>query len=219
MSRVQISGSVVRRRVGPWTAGAHELLRRLPAGIGPKPLALDDEWETLTWVPGAVGARPLSADVRSDEALVSVARLLRRFHDAAPGWCHNDVGPWNVVFEGSQAVGLIDWDLAGPGPARSDVASAVWHFAPLYDDSECIRIGWPAVPDRPARAELFCAAYGVPLDAAMWEAVAERQRWYLSQVLDARANPDQPGAEPWLKVDPAAVVADMRWIAEADTGR
>lgn len=217
MARVVLDGDVVRRQAGPWTAGVHELLRSLPDGIAPRPVALDDAWETVTRISGAVGERPLSPEVRSDEALVSVARLLRRFHDAAAGTCHNDVGPWNVVFRGSCAVGLIDFDLAGPGAAVSDVASAVWHFAPLYDDAECIRIGWPAVPDRLARAELFCRAYGVPLDAVVWESIGERQRWYLSQVLAARAHPEAPGAEPWLKVDPASVVADMRWIAEVGT--
>lgn len=212
--RVVVDGEVVRRRVGPWTAGVHELLRTLPADVVPQPLSLDDEFETLTCLPGEVGTRPLSADVRSDEALVSVAVLLRRVHDAAPGWCHNDVGPWNVVFESRRAAGLIDWDLAAPGPAASDVASAVWHFAPLYDDAECRRIGWPTVPDRMARAARFCAAYGIALDEALWQAVADRQHWYLEQVLAATADPAVPGAEPWLKVDPADVMADMRWIAE-----
>jgi len=209
---VVVDGGVVRRQVGPWTPFVHRLLADLPDGIGPRPVALDGEWETLTWLPGVVGLRPLSAAVRSDAALVSTARLLRRFHDAAPGVCHHDVGPWNVVFRGEEAVGLIDWDLAAPGAPAADVASAVWHFAPLYDDAECVRIGWPEPPDRLARVERFCAAYGLPVDAALWESVAERQRWYLCQVLAAASAPHAPGASPWLKVDPAVVVADMAWL-------
>lgn len=213
-ARVQVlDGGVVRRPAGPWTAGVHDLLRALPDGIGPRPVSLDDEAEVVTWLPGAVGERPLSADVRSDEALVSTARLLRRFHDAAPGWCHNDVGPWNVVFDGPRAAGLIDWDQAGRGPALSDVALAVWHFAPLYDDAECVRIGWPEPPDRWGRAARFCEAYGVPADDGLRAAVAERQAWYLGRVLAARAAPQAPGAASWLKVDPALVRRDMGWIA------
>jgi Ser/Thr protein kinase RdoA (MazF antagonist) len=211
--RVRVDGAVVRRRTGPWTPFVHALLRRLPDGIGPRPVGLEGEWETLTLVPGAVGERPLSDEARSDDALVSTARLLRRFHDAAPGVCHNDVGPWNVVFDGPSAVGLIDWDQACPGPARSDVALALWHFAPLYDDAECVRIGWPEPPDRVARVRRFCAAYGTPVDAALWESVAARQRWYLRQVLAAVTAPHAPGASAWLKVDPALVRRDMAWLA------
>ena len=215
--RVHLLGSVVRRPVGPWTESVHALLASLPDGIGPRPVSIDGEWETVTRIEGVVGERPLSDDVRSDEALASVAALLRRFHDAADGVCHNDVGPWNVVFSGRRAVGLIDWDLAGPGSARSDVALAVWHFAPLYDDAECVRIGWPAPPDRLARVRLFCDAYGVPVDAALWEAIGERMRWYRQQVLSAHASPTAPGSAPWLKVDPVLVERDMAfvtWIAE-----
>lgn len=216
--RVVVDGAVVRRPAGPWTPSVHRLLASLPDGIGPRPVSLDDEWEVVTRIDGVVGERPLSDDVRSSEALVSVAELLRRFHDAVDGaWCHNDAGPWNVVFSGPRAVGLIDWDLAGPGAAVSDVASAVWHFAPLYDDAECLRIGWPAPPDRLARVRLFCDAYGIACDERLWDAVRERMRWYRAQVLAAQAAPATPGAAPWLKVDPALVARDMAfvaWIAE-----
>jgi aminoglycoside phosphotransferase (APT) family kinase protein len=188
----------------------HDLLRSLaPLGIAPRPVALDDEWETVTFLDGVTGDRPLSDDVRSDAALVSTARLLRRFHDAAPGMCHNDIGPWNVVFDGPEAVGLIDWDEARPGPALSDVASAVWHFAPLYDDAECVRIGFPGPPDRRLRVEVLAAAYGIAVDGALWSAVQSRQQWYLDRVLAARAAPGLPGAAPWAKVDPALVRRDI----------
>jgi hypothetical protein len=211
---VVVDGDVVRRRTGPWTPFVHRLLRRLPDGIAPRPVALDRRggWETLTWVPGEVGARPLSEAVRSDAALVSTARLLRRFHDAAPGVCHHDVGPWNVVFQGDEAAGLIDWDLAGPGDPRADAASAVWHFAPLDDDAECVRIGWPDPPDRMRRVRLFCQAYGTAVDDSLWESIAERQRWYLCQVLAAVSAPQAPGASPWLKVEPGLVARDMAWL-------
>jgi hypothetical protein len=207
-----LTARLLRRPAGPWSPAVHELLRSLPDGIGPRPVALDGPWETVTWVEGTAGMRPLTADVRSDAALASVAALLRRFHQAAPGWCHNDLGPWNVVFDGPTAVGLIDWDQAEPGPAVSDVALAVWHFAPLYDDAECVRIGWPAPPDRRARAALFCSAYGMPADDGLWAAVRERQAWYLGRVLAARAAPDAAGAAQWAKVDPILVRSDMAFL-------
>jgi hypothetical protein len=206
----------VRRPAGPWSPFVHALLESVvPLGLAPVPVALDESWETVTWIDGVAGERPLSDDVRSDEALVSVARLLRAIHDAFDGAvCHNDVGPWNVIFEGRDAVGLIDWDLAGPGPRIWDVAGAAWHFVPLYDDAECLRIGWPSVPDRMRRVELFVAAYGLPMArAALFEAVADRQRWYLDQVLTARACPSAPGSAPWLKVEPDLVGRDMAFLS------
>jgi Ser/Thr protein kinase RdoA (MazF antagonist) len=68
---------------------------------------------------------------------VSVADLLRRYHLAAASFdpagyqwprpiparfrtglvSHNDVHPANVVFRDGQAIGLIDFDWAGPGSA------------------------------------------------------------------------------------------------------
>jgi hypothetical protein len=213
------SGRAHRRPAGPWSPFVHSLLRELPEGIGPRPVALDGAWETVTWVEGEAGMRPLSDDVRSDEALASVGGLLRRFHDAAPGVCHNDVGPWNVVFDGRRAVALIDWDMAGPGAGLGDLALAAWHFAPLYDDAECLRIGWPSAPDRLGRVGLLCEAYGVRLDARVWAAVADRQRWYLGRVVAAQADPDRPGAASWAKVDADLVRRDMAWIAETRPAR
>lgn len=215
---MELLGSVVRRPAGPWTAEVHRLLRSLPDGIGPRPVSLDGEWEVVSRIDGVVGERPLSDDVRSEDALVSLASLLRAFHDAAPGVCHHDVGPWNVVFQGRHAVGLIDWDLAGPGAPLSDVALAAWHFAPLYDDAEAVRVGWPAPPDRLARVRLFCDAYGLPVDGALWEAIGERMRWYRAQVLAAMASPTAPGSQPWLKVDPGLVDRDMAYVTRIAEG-
>lgn len=36
--------------------------------------------------------------------------------------CHGDVGPWNMVSQGDEAVGLIDWDFLHRGPRLDDVA-------------------------------------------------------------------------------------------------
>ncbi|HZQ27186.1 MAG TPA: phosphotransferase [Acidimicrobiales bacterium] len=217
-SRVVVDGAVVRRRVGPWTAGVHDLLERLAAAGfdgAPRIVGLGPDYEVVSWVPGTVGERPLTEAVRSDAALASVARLLRRFHDAARGMCHGDIGPWNVVFEGTEAVGLIDWDLSGAGSWWDDVAAAIWHFAPLYDDAECVRVGWPSPPDRVARVRIFLAAYGRSLDGeALRRVIEQRQASYLAAVRAAHADPTAPGAEPWLKVDPGLVERDMAFLEQ-----
>ena len=92
----------------------------------------------------------------TDEALVSVADLLRRYHRAAASFdpagyawprpvparyrtglvSHNDVYPANVVFRDGRAVALIDFDLAGPGSAAWDFAAAARSFVPLLDEAD-----------------------------------------------------------------------------------
>ena len=66
-----------------------------------------------------------------------VDRLFRDLHDhtTAVGadipivQCHGDVGPWNVLVDGDQ-IGVIDWEVAGDGPALTDLlyASIHWTF-------------------------------------------------------------------------------------------
>jgi len=98
-----------------------------------------------------------------------VLRLLRTVHDASVGWdppldapfcvpdveseaeavwCHGDVGPWNMVWHGDDAVGLIDWDFLHRGPRLDDVAYALQWFTPARDDE--MALTWhhfPTVPD------------------------------------------------------------------------
>ena len=49
---------------------------------------------------------------------------------------HNDVHPANLVFRDGRAVGLIDFDLAGPGSAAWDFAAAARYWAPLQDEQD-----------------------------------------------------------------------------------
>ena len=86
-------------------------------------------------------------------ALREVAQIIRRFHDATltfvpppdARWrgivgapdageviCHNDLGPFNVVFARGHRSAIIDWDNAAPGPRLWDIACALWRFAPLW---------------------------------------------------------------------------------------
>jgi hypothetical protein len=77
-----------------------------------------------------------------DQGLRNFARLLRDYHDACAGFSpppgatwsagagspgdhevvrHGDFGPWNVVWQDDQPVGIIDWDFARPAPRLHDV--------------------------------------------------------------------------------------------------
>ena len=67
--------------------------------------------------------------------------------------CHNDFGPWNVVWRRGEPVGLLDWDFAGPGAALDDVAYALTHLSTrtfghgfgislIFFGVECIILGY-----------------------------------------------------------------------------
>lgn len=153
--RVHRVGDTVRRPLRPTSAATHALLRHLEdVGFdgGPRVLGIDEAGrEVLSYVPGEAVTAPAPAWGLTDAALVSVGRLLRRFHDAAasfdptpytwphaapapfagPGIAHNDPNLDNVVFRDGVAVALIDFDLAAPGAPVWDVAATARLWAPL----------------------------------------------------------------------------------------
>jgi hypothetical protein len=182
--RVTRVGDTVRRpQSGAATWALLEHLERAGFDGAPRFLGLDDRGrEMLTYLPGEAAIEPLQDWVWSDDALVSVAELLRRYHDAAAtfdvaahAWpdfapppfrgglvCHNDPNLDNVIFADGVAVGLIDFDLAAPGSAAWDVACAARLWAPLRDERD--------LPEELRgrtleRLRLFADAYGlIPRD-------------------------------------------------------
>jgi len=172
----------------------------------PRFLGMDEQGrEVLTYIDGVCGgdgyldgivrgAEPW-AMVVPEEGLRRMARFLRDYHDAVedyrpnPGsaWaggqgltgeviCHNDPGPWNIVWRDGFPVGIIDWDLAAPGRRLHDVAYALEWVAPFCSDEECLR--WRRFehpPDRSARIEVFAEAYGLSTTAGLVDEVIEQQ--------------------------------------------
>jgi len=145
-----------------------------PQGIDP------DGRERLSFVPGDVAVPPYPEWVQRDDALASVATLLRRFHDAAASFdpcphewsdemadplggaivCHNDVCLENVVFRDGAAVALLDFDFAAPGRPRFDLAAMARMCVPIDSDENAQRFGWSPA-DRPARLRVVADAYGL----------------------------------------------------------
>ena len=181
--RVVRVGDTVRRPAGPHTDAIFALLRHLAdAGFdgAPRPLGRDERGrEVLTYLPGAVPIAPFPAWSMTDEALVSVARLLRRFHEAGAGFdaaahawstemadpqggsllCHCDVCPENVVFRDGEAVGLLDFEFVAPGRRVWDVAATMGMWASLRPGDE--RSEGMESLDALARARVFADAYGL----------------------------------------------------------
>jgi hypothetical protein len=179
--RVTRVGGTVRRP--PSSAAAWALLEHLER-VGfegaPRFLGVDDQGrEMLSYLPGEAAIEPVEEWAWTDEALVSVAELLRRYHDAVASFdpaghawpdfvpgefrdglvSHNDPNLDNVIFSGGVAVGLIDFDLAGPGSAVWDVTCAARLWAPLREERD--------LPERLRgrsleRLRLFVDAYGLP---------------------------------------------------------
>jgi hypothetical protein len=158
--RVSRVGNTVRRPRRPTSAATWALFEHLErAGFdgAPRFLGVDDRGrEMLSFIPGEAAIEPYQGWALTDEALVSVAELLRRYHDAAAAFdaaghswpdfvpaefrdglvSHNDPNLDNVIFADGVAVGLIDFDLAGPGSAVWDVACAARLWAPLRDERD-----------------------------------------------------------------------------------
>jgi Phosphotransferase enzyme family len=139
VSRVGDTVRRPRRPTSPATWAVLDHLERVGFDGAPRFLGVDDRGrEILSFIPGEAAIEPHQDWALTDEALVSVAVLLRRYHDAAASFdssehdwpefvppefrdglvSHNDPNLDNVIFSGGVAVGLIDFDLAGRGVGR-----------------------------------------------------------------------------------------------------
>ena len=196
--RVVRVGAHVLRLSNPHSAAIHAFLSAVrdagfdgasaPVGIDP------DGRERLVFIDGDVPLPPYPDWVQSDEAIVSVAVLMRRLHTAAaafdptglrwsremadvlggPVVCHNDVCLENVVFRDGVAVGLLDFDFAAPGRPVYDLAQMARMCVPIDDDANAARMGWHGA-DRPARLRSVAEAYGLeqPERAELLEILTE----------------------------------------------
>jgi hypothetical protein len=159
-------GDTVRRPLNPSSPLIHALLRHLEA-VGftgaPRFLGIDAAGrEVLSYISGEVAGRPRPAWIGDEDRLVSVARLVRAYDDAAatfvppegidPGGGlgadadlppappyepeligHVDITPENVVFRDAQAFALIDFDLAKPATRADEMFNVMLWWAPLAD--------------------------------------------------------------------------------------
>jgi len=154
-------GHKVHRPSGPWTTLVHAFLRDLRASgfnSAPRPFGLDEQGrEILSFIEGEVSNYPLSRNAASMNTLSSAAKLLRRYHDASQNFlaglnpekntwqfparhpqeviCHGDFAPYNLVLDGENAIGLIDFDTCHPGPRVWDIAYALYRWAPFTNPS------------------------------------------------------------------------------------
>jgi hypothetical protein len=233
-------GDTVRRPMQPSSAATHDLLghlERVRFDGAPRFLGVDAQGrEVLSYVHGVAPIDPYPAWAHADEALASVARLLRGYHDAVesfdPGdhhWptvipagfgpllvSHNDPNLDNVVFRDGQAVALIDFDLAAPGSRIWDVCVAARLWCPLRADVD-------VHDERRGRSlerlRLFVDAYG--LDAAqrglLLEALIPSHDW-IYDFIEAAARAGRGGfANYWTGDVPARTRRTREWMTATAT--
>lgn len=195
-------GGTVRRKADP-NPYVYDLLKHLEAqgfAHSPRFLGRDEQGrEILTYLEGDVPGNnypEIEPYMWSDHVLTQLAKLLRSYHDATTGFvtphesvnrypdetrnevvCHNDAALYNIVFNDQQPVGMIDFDMAGPGPRLWDIAYTLYTsvplagFAPGDKDREVVPYDRELHATlRKRRIELFFQSYGidVPSDFKDW---------------------------------------------------
>ena len=229
-------GDTVRRPWRPTSPSTWALLdhlERVGFDGAPRSLGVDDRGrEILSYIPGEAAIEPYQDWALTDEALVSVAALLRRYHDAAASFnaagrswpdfvpaefrdgliSHNDPNLDNVIFSDGVAVGLIDFDLARPGSAVWDVTCAVRLWAPLRDERAAPDEGRGRSLDR---LRIFIDAYGLDrrdrlrvVDAA----IQTHERCY-RVVRTALGGGHETFGRMWREGGQARADRTRRWIA------
>jgi hypothetical protein len=177
-------GDVVVRPAPAHAAAIHAFLRRLRRqGFdgAPVPRRLTGGSEELDFIAGEVAVPPYPPWSLTDDALASVAGLLRRLHDAAgqvpvdaavdwprdladprggPLLCHNDVCVENVVFAGGRATAVLDFDFAAPGRPAWDLAMTARYWVPVLDPRSA-EVSRRAHLDPVRRLRLLVDAYGL----------------------------------------------------------
>jgi hypothetical protein len=235
--RVTRVGDTVRRPQRATSPATHALLRHL-AEVGfpgaPRFLGIDEQGrEVLSYVGGAAVTPPYPPWALTDDALVSVAHLLRDYHravssfDPAPyAWpssapapfageliSHNDVNLDNVVFREGRAVALIDFDLASPGSRVWDVAGAARLWTPLRPEAYIDAGRRGRALDR---FRLFVDAYGLTgadRDAVV-PAVRRSHEWSYDIVGTAAANGHDGFSDYWAGGARERAAATYQWYLD-----
>ena len=154
ISNVYRLGDTVRRELKPDSTKIHKLLKHLENNgfsYAPKFLGIDEKGrEILSFIEGEAGNDPLKKYMWSDDVLREIAKMLRLYHDAVSDFplsndwtpidntpqkmevlCHNDFARYNIIFNGEKPIGIIDFDVAGPGPRLWDIAYTLYTCVPL----------------------------------------------------------------------------------------
>ncbi|KKI91378.1 aminoglycoside phosphotransferase [Bacillus sp. SA1-12] len=190
VSNVYRSGDTVRRELKPDSVKTHKLLQHLESkgfDYAPKFLGIDEkDREILSFIEGEAGNYPLKKYMWSNDVLKEIAKMLRLYHDAVSDFpllnewkpmdntpykievvCHNDFAIYNIIFNHEKPVGIIDFDVAAPGPRIWDIAYTLYTCIPLSrlyhtETGEAVYYDTLKDADRiKQRVKLFFESYGI----------------------------------------------------------
>ena len=190
VSTVYRLGDTVRRELKPESIKIHKLLKHLENkgfSYAPKFLGIDEKGrEILSFIEGEAGNYPLKEYMWSDDVLKEIAKMQRLYHDSVSdfsfddSWesidstpqpfevlCHNDFAIYNIIFNYEKPVGIIDFDLAAPGPKLWDIAYTLYTCIPLSrlyhaETGEAVYYDPLKDADRiKQRVKLFFESYGI----------------------------------------------------------
>ena len=190
VSNVYRLGDTVRREVKPDSVKIHKLLLHLERegfDYAPNFLGIDEKnREILSYIEGEAGNYPLKKYMWSNDTLKEIAKMLRLYHNAVSdfpikeSWqpidntpqpfevlCHNDFAIYNIIFNHEKPVGIIDFDLAAPGPRLWDIVYTLYTCVPLsrlYHTDSGETVYYEPLKDADLikqRVTLFFESYGV----------------------------------------------------------
>jgi hypothetical protein len=229
-------GDTVRRPARgttPATKALLEHLERVGFDAAPRFLGIDDRGrEILSFVPGQAAIEPLPEWALADEALVSVAEILRRYHDAVASFdaspytwphavpaefrgglvAHNDPNLDNVIFVEGRAVALVDFDLASPACAAWDAACAARLWAPLRAEQD---VPEPVRGRTMVRLRLFADAYDMSAHdrSRLVDALVHTHDWCYGVVRMAVAAGHGAFTDMWHQGGASRAGRTRAWIA------
>lgn len=213
-------GETVRRNAesNPFV---HELLQHLEKvgfAYSPRFIGIDEKGrEVLSYLDGNVSGNEYPEVERymwSDEVLAELAKLLRSYHDATIGFtssvtssnqypdsslheviCHNDAALYNIVFKNQYPVGIIDYDMAGPGPRIWDIVYTLYTCVPLTafspGDEDRVIVDYNQESHaaiRKKRMEIFFNAYGIDIPSDFKQWVISRIQFMCKTLTDRAAS-------------------------------
>ncbi|WP_409250574.1 phosphotransferase [Bacillus sp. SCS-153A] len=217
VSNVFRSGNTVRRELKPDSSRTHQILRHLEDkgfSYAPRFLGIDDKGrEILSFIEGEAGNYPLRTYMWSDDALKEIARILRKYHDAVSDFpipddwtsldntpadkevvCHNDFAIYNIIFHEEKPAGIIDFDLAAPGPRLWDIAYTLYTCVPLsrlYHTETGDAVYYNSVKDSDRimkRVVLFFESYGAEKPIEGWLEMVVQRLEGLCQFMKRKAS-------------------------------
>ena len=227
--------NTVLRPMGPWSPTVHRLLLHLRARgftLSPGYRGVTSEGlEILDYMEGTVGGYPITPEAGTRDALRSAARALRDLHDASASFtrersdkwmlaprvpseviCHGDFGPHNCVLQGTDVVGMIDFDAAHPGPRLWDVAYSVYRWAPMSATSDVADAR--TVFGQAQRVQIFCDEYGLSRESReqVVDLVVDRLRALVDFMRHQAANGVETYARHVERGDDVLYSADIEYI-------